>query len=83
MPFGLAIAEDDGAAFILHGIEQHLDFLARLRRHDLVQPFVVPFFELDDALALVADVDDDVVADDVEDAALDDFVGLEFLLLHR
>src|SRR5207253_8942104 len=37
--------------------------------------------ELDDAFGLVADVDDDVVADDVEDLALDDLVGLEDLFL--
>ena len=48
-----------------------------LGRDDLVDALVVPLVELDDALGLVADVDDDVVADDVEDPALDDLVGVE------
>ncbi len=66
LPLGLAVAQDDGAGFVLDGVEQHLDLVAGLRRHDLVEPLVVPFVEGDDPFALVADVDPDLVADDVE-----------------
>ena len=51
---------------VLDGVEQDLDLVADLRRHDLVVALVVPLVERDDAFALVADVDPDVVADDVE-----------------
>ena len=53
--------------------------VADLGRDDLVGAFVAPLVELDDAFGLVADVDHDVVADDVEDPAGDDLVGLEVL----
>src|SRR5205823_13669707 len=63
--------------------EQHLDFFTGLRRYDLIQTFVVPFFELDHPFTLVADVDHHVVADDAQDASLDDLVDLKLLLLLR
>ena len=66
LPLGLAVAEDDGAGLVLDGVEQDLDLVADLGRHDLVGALVVPLVERDDAFALVADVDHDVVADDVE-----------------
>ena len=37
LPLGLAVAQDDGAAFVLDGVEQDLDLVAGLGRHDLVQ----------------------------------------------
>ena len=50
---------------------------------DLIVALVVPFLQGDDAFALVADVDDHIVADDVADPALDDLVDLEVLLFGR
>ena len=81
LPLRLLVAEDDGAAFILDGIEQDLNFLPRLGGHDLVEPLVVPFLQLDETFALVADVDDDVVANVVDNASLFDLVDLESLRL--
>ncbi len=83
LALGLAVGQDDGAALVLDGVEQHLDFAADLGRLDLVLALVVPLLEGDDAFGLVADVHDHVVADDVDDAALDDLVDLEVLLLRR
>src|SRR5262249_2289978 len=80
LALSLAVAEDDGAALVFDGIEQDLDFLAGLRRHNLVQSFVIPLIKGDAALALVADSAPDLVADGVEDAAGDDLVDLEGLL---
>ena len=42
---------------------------------------VFPLVERDEALGLVADVDDDLVADDLDDLALDDAADLEVLAL--
>ena len=58
-----------------------MDLVAELGRDDLVGPFVLPFLERDDAFALVADIDDDVVADDIEHAAFDDLVDVEFFFV--
>ena len=33
LPLGLAVAQDDGAGFVLDGVEQHFDLVADLRRH--------------------------------------------------
>ena len=74
----LAIAEDDGAGFVLDRFEQDLDRVADLRRRQRIGAVVLPLFERDDAFGLVADVDPHFVADDVEDAARDDLVGVEF-----
>src|SRR5262249_33053854 len=73
----------DGAGLVLDGVEQDLDLVAGLGGDDLVPALVVPLVEGDDAFTLVTDVDPDFVADDVEDAARDDFVDLELLLLVR
>ncbi len=83
LPFGLAVTEDDRAALVLDGVEQDLNLFADLRGVDLVVALIVPLLQGDDALALVADIDDHIVADNVDDAALDDFVDLEILLLRR
>src|SRR5262249_54226323 len=69
----------DGARLVLDGVEEHLELVADLRRHDLVLALVVPLLDGDDPLALVADVHQDLVADDVDDAAVDDLVDLEDL----
>ena len=67
LPLGLAVAQDDRAGLVLDGFEQDLDLVAGLGRDDLVGALVVPLVERDDAFALVADVDDDLVADDLDD----------------
>ena len=76
-----AVGQDNATRLVLDGLEQHRDLVAGLRRDDLVHTLVVPLAQLDGAFALVADVHPDLVADDVEDAAGDDLVGLEFLFL--
>src|SRR5262249_12377893 len=76
LALGLAVAEDDGAGLVLDGVEQDVDLVAWLGRHDLVLSLVVPLVDGDDAFGLVADVHEHVVADDVDDAALDDLVDL-------
>src|SRR5262249_7838908 len=80
---GLAITENDRATLVFNGIEQYIDFAADLRRMDFIVALVVPFLQGDNALALVADIDYHVVADDVDDAALDDLVDLEVLFFRR
>ena len=42
LPLGLAVGQDDGAALVLDGLEQHLDLVAGLGRHDLVEALVLP-----------------------------------------
>src|SRR5436305_2326691 len=64
LPLRLAVGEDDGAGLVLDGVEEHLDLVAGLRRDDAVEALVVPLLDGDDALALVADVHEDVVADE-------------------
>src|SRR5262249_46347194 len=83
LPLGLAVGQDDGAHLVLDGVEQHLHLVAGLRRHDLVEALVVPLLQRDDALALVADVHEHLVVEDLEDAAVDDLVDFELLLLRR
>src|SRR5262249_50329748 len=79
LTFRLAVGQDDGAGLVLDGVEQNLNLVADLRRDDLVGALVVPLLQGDDALALVADVHDHVVADDAGDPAGDDLVDLELL----
>ena len=57
--------------------------VAGLGRHDLVEAFVVPLVEGDDAFALVTDVDPDLVADDAEHLAGDDLVDFLRVALFR
>ena len=78
---GLAMAQHDGAAVVLDRFQQHLDLLADLGRHDLAGVVVVPLAQLDEALALVADVHPDALAGDAQDAAADDLVVAEILLV--
>ena len=75
-PVRLLAGEDDLAGLVLHAFEQDLDGVARLRRR-----LVFPLVERDEALGLVADVDDDLVADDLDDLARDDAADLEVLAL--
>ena len=73
---GLLAREDDLAGLVFHPLEQDLDRVARLRRR-----LVFPLVERDEALGLVADIDDDLVADDLDDLARDDGADLEALPL--
>jgi hypothetical protein len=79
LPLGLAVGKHDGAGFVFHGFEQHLDRLADLGQLRLVEPFFLPLLDRDDPLALVADVDDDLIADDGQDVPGDDLVDFEVL----
>src|SRR5262249_51707991 len=81
LAFGLAERQDDGAGLVLDGVEQDLDLVAGLGRLDGVDGLVVPLLERDDTLALVADVNHHVVADDAGDAAMDDLVQFELRML--
>ncbi len=80
LPLRLAVGELNGAVFALDGFEQHLDGVAGLRRRRVVAVFL-PLVDLDDAFGLVPDVDDDVVAADLEHLAGDDLVGFVVLLV--
>src|SRR5262249_14782903 len=73
-PVGLAPRELDLAGLVLHVLQQDLDRVAGLGRG-----LVLPLVEVDQALGLVADVDDDVIAVDLDDLAGDDAADLEAL----
>jgi len=60
---GLLAGEDDLARVVVHSLQQNLDRVAGLGRRFALLPFV----ERDEALGLVADVDDDLVANDLDD----------------
>ena len=64
----------DLAGLVLHALEQHLDGLAGNRRR-----LVLPLVQSDQALGLVADIDDDLIADDLDDPARDNAANLEAL----
>jgi hypothetical protein len=81
LPLRLAVRQDDGAGFIFHRFEEHLHRVADFGEGGLVHPVVFPLFERDDAFALVADVDPNFIADDVEHAAFDDLVDVELFFL--
>ena len=67
---GFFAREDDVAVAVLGALEQHVDDVARLHHHRAV--LVEELVDRDDALGLVADVDDDFVVGDLQDRALDD-----------
>src|SRR5262249_40167013 len=81
LPPGLAVAEDDGPVLVLDGLQQQFDPVTRPGRDDLPGGVVEPLAQLDDPLALVADVDPDAVAADAQDRARDDPVLAEELFL--
>jgi hypothetical protein len=81
LPLRLALGQDDRAGLVLDGVEEDVDLVADLGGLDAVLALVVPLADGDDAFALVADVHDHVVADDVGDPAADDLVDLEGLAL--
>ena len=74
LAMGLAAGDDDLAGLVLHSLEQDLDLVAGLGRR-----FVLPLVEGDEALGLVADVDDHLVADQLDHLARDDAADLEAL----
>jgi hypothetical protein len=78
LPLRLAVGELDRAVLALDRFQQHLDGVPGLGRRG-VGTFLPPLVELDDAFGLVPDVDDDVVAADLEDLAGDDLVGFVVL----
>src|SRR5690606_30458415 len=68
---GLLARQHDMAFPVLGPLEQHVDDVARLHRDLAV--LVEEFLDGDDALGLVADVDDDLVLGDLQHRAFDDF----------
>ena len=64
---GLFLGEDDHALVVLEALEQHFDFAADFERFAVFE-----FAEADDALGLVADVDEDFIGAFLQDASLDD-----------
>ncbi len=74
---GLLARENDLAGVVLHPFEQNLDLVARLRGRFVV----VPLVERYEPFGLVADIDDDLVADHLDDLARDDRADLEALTL--
>ena len=79
LTLGLAVGQDDGSRFVLGRFEQQGNLVAGTGRHDLTGVLVIPLAQLDGALALVADVQPDLVAGDAQHAAGDDAVFLEVL----
>ena len=73
-PVRLLVREDDLAGVILHAFEEDLDGVARLGRC-----LVLPFAQRHEAFRLVTDVDDDLVADHLDDLAGDDAADHEVL----
>ena len=64
---GLFLGEDDHALVVFEALEQDFDFVADFQFVGLVE-----FAEADDALGLVADVDEDFVGTLLQDASADD-----------
>src|SRR5262249_26153565 len=74
LPLGLAVAEHQGAAFVLDRFEQHLDLIARLGRDDLARVVVVPLAQFDEAFTLIAYIHPHPFARDAQHAAGDNLV---------
>ncbi len=72
-PVGLLAREDDLAGVVVHPFEQDLDLVAGLGGLLAVFPLV----ERDEPFGLVADVDDHLVANNLDDPAGDDAAGLD------
>ena len=70
---GLALGQQDQAELVFNFFEQHGHFVAGLGQRGVA----VPFVERDDALALVADVDQHLVAFDADDGAVDDGIDVD------
>ena len=73
-PVRLLPRQDDLAGLVFHPLEQNFHLVARRRRR-----LVFPLVERDQALGLVADVDDHLVAHDLDHPARDDAADLEAL----
>jgi len=70
---GLVLGQDDEALGVFLGLEVDLDLLAHLRQTAVT----VELLDRDRALALVADVDQDLAGAHVDDSAADDLALLE------
>ncbi len=70
----LLAGEDDLAGLVFHAFEKNLDGVTGLGRG-----LVFPLEEGDQAFRLVTDVDDDLIADDLDDLARDDAADVEIL----
>ena len=64
---GLFLGEDDHAFVVLEAFEEDFDFAADFERFAVLE-----FAQADDALGLVADVDEDFIGAFLQDASLDD-----------
>src|SRR5262249_10952119 len=73
-PVRPAPRQDDLSGLVLHAFEQDLNMVARLRRR-----LILPLIQGYQTFRLVADVDDDLVAHDLNDLARDDTADLEAL----
>src|SRR5262245_51108476 len=74
LPLRLAVAEDDSARFVFDSFQENLNGIADFGRRDLVRALIAPFVQGDHTFALVADIDPDFVANQVEHPALDDLI---------
>ena len=79
LPLGLAVGEADPAGLVFDGFQQDFDGVAGAGDADVLAGLVLPLVELDDAFGLVANVDHDIVAANLDDLAGDDLVGVERL----
>ena len=70
LEFGFLLGQDHHAFAVLELLNQHVDLVAGL--HDLD---VVKFAPGDDALALVADIDEDLLGTNFDDDAFDNITG--------
>ena len=73
-PVRFLARQDDLAGLVFHALEQDFDVVARLGGR-----LVLPLVERNQALGLVADIDDHLVADDLDHLARDDAADLEAL----
>ena len=71
-PVGLLARENHLAGLVVHALEQDFDLVARLGGFLPIFPLV----ERDEPFGLVTDVDDHLVADDLDDPAWNDAAGL-------
>jgi hypothetical protein len=77
LPLGLAVGQGDDAVLVLDRLQEDRDGVADLGVGGRVNPLLLPLVDLDDALGLVADVDEHVLAADVADLTLDNLVGVK------
>ena len=74
LAFRLAVGEADGAEFVFDGFQQHFDLVADFGQHEFAGDFVLEFFGADVAFGLVADVNEQFIADEAEHPAANDLI---------